>query len=286
MMKFNFIQISLNNMRCKIWRILTQILSYQEELAEKIKPFFENLKKNSIQDCQNTQLLKTFSKNQLKFLYKNKILTEEQINSLPFRDKNFFKFSSRVQNGKIEDIIGCDNVDGLQELFNQQDISTFTTITTSFKEVEEIKIPLIQYCIMKKAIECFKYLLVNGFDDPKRTMEEQNDNYIENQYRYEWDCLATAIYYGNKVIIKILEERGIEKGKNAAHIEAAILSYGHSIVKELIDDMDEIYQKNQGIDIFKKGLFASSKNNNIKGLKMLIQKGVDINAKDSIYHIN
>ena len=27
---------------------------------------------------------------------------------------------------------------------------------------------------MKNAIECFKYLLVNGFDDPNKTMDEQN----------------------------------------------------------------------------------------------------------------
>ena len=36
-----------------------------------------------------------------------------------------------------------------------------------------MKSPLIQYCVMKNAIECFKYLLVNGFGDPNKTMEEQ-----------------------------------------------------------------------------------------------------------------
>ena len=37
-----------------------------------------------------------------------------------------------------------------------------------------MEIPLIQYCVMKNAIECFKYLLVNGFDDPNKTMKDQN----------------------------------------------------------------------------------------------------------------
>ena len=56
---------------------------------------------------------------------------------------------------------------------------------------------------MKKAIECFKYLLVNGYDDPNKIMEELNPEYFydKNTYeriyikRYEWDCMATAIYF-------------------------------------------------------------------------------------------
>ena len=57
--------------------------------------------------------------------------------------------------------------------------------------------------------------------------------------RYEWDCMATAIYFGKKEIIKILEDKGIEKGKNPTHIEAAILSYRNMIAKEIIEDMNE-----------------------------------------------
>ena len=99
---------------------------------------------------------------------------------------------------------------------------------------------------MKKAIECFKYLLVNGFDDPNKTMEEQNPFtlYDSNCWlieikKYEWDSMATAIFFGNKKIIKILEVRGIEKGKKPAHIEAAILSYRNMIAKEIIEDLNE-----------------------------------------------
>ena len=57
--------------------------------------------------------------------------------------------------------------------------------------------------------------------------------------RYEWNCMATAIYFGDKEIIKILEEKGIEKGKKVAHIEAAILSYRNIIAKEMIEDLNE-----------------------------------------------
>ena len=51
--------------------------------------------------------------------------------------------------------------------------------------------------------------------------------------------MATAIYFGNKEIIKILEEKGLEKGRNAASIEAAIISFRNLIAKEIIEDLNE-----------------------------------------------
>ena len=145
-----------------------------------------------------------------------------------------------------------------------------------------MKIPLIQYCIMKKAIECFKYLLVNGFDDPNKTIEEQNPNpditWWKSRHRYEWDCMAIAIFFENKEIIKILEEKGIEKGKNPVHIEAAILSYRNIITKEIIEDMKENNEEIQNLlDI---SIIASAKSNNINEVEYLMTKGVNINAHD------
>ena len=53
---------------------------------------------------------------------------------------------------------------------------------------------------MKNAIECFKYLLVNGFDDPNKPMEEENPEsfydfkiYKIEIKRYEWDCMDNII---------------------------------------------------------------------------------------------
>ena len=134
-------------------------------------------------------------------------------------------------------------------------------------------------------MKCFKYLLVNGFDDPNKTMEEKNpdfsyyseDHLIEIK-RYKWNCMATAIFFGNKEIVKILEGRGIEKGKNTTHIEAAILSYRNLIAKEIIDDLNE--KKKQIQNILNISIIASAKNNNIKGIEFLLTKGADINAKD------
>ena len=219
-------------MNVQIWRVLAQILFYRNDLIEIIKPFFENLKNENINDEKSIPFLETFSKNQLKVLYKNEIISEKKFNSLHPKDQFYFnriiETNFRVNDikTKIEEIISGDKIKELEKLLQDKDIKTFNAITKSFLEVE-MKIPLIQYCIMKKAIECFKYLFVNGFDDPNKTMDEQKPKYFYDSYynqieikRYEWDCMATAIYFGNKEIIKILEEKGIEKGKNATHIEA------------------------------------------------------------------
>ena len=116
-------------------------------------------------------------------------------------------------NKNLEDIVIGDKIRELQELIQNKNIKSYITIKKSFREVREMKIPLIQYCVMKNAIECFKYLLVNGFDDPNKTMEDQTPNffnvvvmeeeedfYWQNEHRYNWNCMTTAIYFGNQNI--------------------------------------------------------------------------------------
>ena len=219
-------------MNVEIWRFLAQLLFYRNDLIRAIKPFFENLKNQK----------------------ENQSSTEET------------NFALNNINSQIEEIISGNKIKELDKLVQEKDIKTFNTIMKSFLEVKKMEIPLIQYCIMKKAIECFKYLLVNGFDDPNRTMEHLNSG--TKIKRYEWDCMATAIYFGNKEIIKILEEKGIEKGKNATHIEAAILSYRNLIAKEIIEDLNE--NKEQIQQNLNLSLRASAKSNNIKGFEILI----------------
>ena len=80
--------------------------------------------------------------------------------------------------------------------------------------------------------------------------------------------------------MKILEEHCIEKGTNTTHIYAAILSYRNSIAKEIINQNQECNEKmNKNLKV---GLLASTKSNNIKGIKFLIEKGANVNVKDHI----
>ena len=264
-------------MNAKIWRVLAQILYDRNELKETIQPFFENLKGRNINDDQCFPILKTFSKDQLAVLYKSGIITEEK-----FVPKNIISTQSNITK-IVEEIITGDKLDELQKLIKENDIMTFNTIIAPFKEVEKMSIPIIQYCVMKNAMKCFKYLLVNGYDHPTKAMEEQNpntkDRYWKNQHRYEWDCMATTIYFGQIEMMTILEEKGIEKGKNAAHFEAAILSYRNEICKEMIEGLNENKE-----NVFSRGLLTASKNNNIYGAEILIKNGVNINAKDAQSH--
>ena len=299
---------SFLKMNYQIWSFFGQILCNRNDLIGIIKPFMENLNKENINDKKYIEFLKTFSKYQLEVFLKYEIISAEQYQSLTAK-KIIIQPSKYIMNRAVkppatsstvnkpsignktnsisnenlkmvEEIIAEDKIIEFQNFIQENDIKTFNIIRKPFKEVYQMKIPLIEYCIMENAIECFKYLLVNGFDDPNRIMEENNreskTQTWETEYRYEWDCMALAIYLGKKEIIKILEDKEVEKG-NIAHIEAAIFSYRNVIVEEILEEMNE---KND--DLLIKGLSASSKSNNIKGAELLIAKGVNINKTDKL----
>ena len=300
----------------KIWGVLTQILCHRNDLVYIIKPFFANLKNENINDQKYLPLLETFPKYQLEALYQNGIISRNEFDEIQLNyEKKLKKFIFMHDNIKfhdpinyyndesVEEIISADTINELQELIQEKDIKNFSLLTRPFKEVKTMHIPLIQYCIMKNAIKCFKYLLVNGFDDPHKCMEvhymfqKQHLRKINNQ-KYKWDCMATAIYYGNKEVIKILEDKQIEK-ENPATIEAAILSYRNTIAKALIDEMTENNNNNDNNDndnnnnnenndnkdknFLNVPLFASVISNNIKGGELLIKKGANINVNDINY---
>ena len=138
-------------------------------------------------------------------------------------------------------------------------------------------------CVIQQSMLCFKYLLINGIGDPSKIMIELEKMSQTSEHRYEWDCMGVAIYYGEMEIMKILEEKGVEKGKNPEHMEAAILSYRNEIVKEIIKKIKDMDGKIKD-KILMNGLKASGKSNNIKGAELLIQNGANINAKVRIYH--
>ena len=265
-------------MKKNIWRVLAQILYDRNDLNDVIKPFLDYLNDESIHDEVN-QLLQTFPNSQIEVLCPNRIQSAE-VNTLIPNTMNLDINSKNTNQEEIESIISEDKIEKLICLIQKKNIYAFNPIIKPFKEVDEMKIPLIQFCIMKNAIKCFKYLLINGYDDPNAVMEDQDSHLNYSQKQYEWDCMATAIYFGNNEIIKMLKDK-IEIEKIQIHIEAAILSYRNKIVEEIID----INKNNEGIqnNYLNKALLASSKNNNLKGAKLLILKGADINTKDIIY---
>ena len=287
-------------MQYHIWRHLIQMLSFREDLNNIISPFLLELKNNhnkeqyNINEKEYIPFLQSLSIFQLEVLHKYKIINEEIYANIVqnYAIEKTVK-SSEDEEKIVESIIKGDNHEELQKLIREKSIEKIRSITKSFNEVKKMRIPIIIESIIHKAIKCFKYLLINGIEDPTNTMDEQNPKTIRMSWyntievkRYEWDCMATAIYYGEVEIMTILEEKGIEKGNKPSHIEAALLSYRNSIAKTIINNMKEEKKENEyDENILKIGLFASNKSNNIKGTEILISTGADINAKDIIYQI-
>ena len=259
----------------------TQILCNCMELADILKPFFENLNHENINDDKYIPLLKTFSIYQLTVLCNNNIISKQKATFLITNKENYKPLNSGSHKEEIDEIISDDNVKELQELFLVKESFKDYTFSRSFNEVEHMTIPLLQYCIIKRSFNCFKYLLVNGYGNPKESMKEDCDSFsgedLIYQNRYNWDCMAIAIYFGCKDIIKILEEKCFEKGNIPSHIEAATLSYRNEILNEMLTEMNKT---NENIkQILKQGLLASSKNNNIKGAELLFEKGAELLAR-------
>ena len=275
----------------KIWRILTQILCYNNNSIDLIKPFFENLNNENINNGKYIPFLQTFSQYQLEVLLQNKIITNETFNLSKPKLKTYYeKGIIENQNEKIIDaIISGDKIQELRDLIQEKGITQFNIIQKQFNEATCMKIPIIQYCVMKNALECFKYLLVNGYDDPNKPMEDQNPikyhDYVDHEnkqiLRYQWDCMAIAIYFGNKEIIKILEGKGIKKSSKPIFIEAAILSYRNKIVKEILEELND--HKEHMNDFLAVGIRTSTKNNNIKGAELMIKNGANINSSDALF---
>ena len=97
---------------------------------------------------------------------------------------------------------------------------------------------------------------------------------------YEWDCMTISICFGEWEMMKILEERGMAKLNNPSVWEAAGLTHRNQLLKLFILHKDEIPNSKEWLQ---KGLEGVIKGNNLKGFKLLISNGADINAIDIIY---
>ena len=146
-----------------------------------------------------------------------------------------------------------------------------------------MNIPILHYCIMKKAMKCFKFLILNGADPSQTIYYEEGPSWDRRKGdKYEWDYISIAVCFGEWEMMKILEERGINKLNNPNVWEAAALTHRNKLLKLLISKKDEI---NNCEECLNKGMEGATKGSNLKGVIVLISKGADINAKDIIYQI-
>ena len=271
--KFNFLVGNDENQTCNEETIQEE---KEEENQDSNTMNEEKIEENQDSNTMNEEKIEGKEENQNDNNINNEKIEEEESDNDQDADNIV---------AKLAEIIEKDNVDELQILIVAHNIQTFSMFSSTFKNINDMAISLLHFCIIKKAIKCFKYLLVNGYDDPNHFMEELNPDPDNKEwvksYQYEWDCMALAIYLGNMEIMKILEDKGIKKGNNSSHIEAAIFSYRNTIAKDIINEIEDKDEKTK--DILNIGIAASIKKNNIKVIELLISKGADINAIDIIY---
>ena len=126
-------------------------------------------------------------------------------------------------------------------------------------------------------MKCFKFLILNGAD-PSQTLQNED----EDEHKYEWDCISIAVCFGEWEMMKILEEKGIDKVDNPNVWEAAALTHRNKFLKLLISNEDQILNFEECLN---KGILGATKGNNLKGIFLLLSNGANINAKDIIYQI-
>ena len=80
------------------------------------------------------------------------------------------------------------------------------------------------------------------------------------------------MYYGEIEMMTILEDKGIEKGNQTSHIEAAVFSFRNGIMKGIMNKMKE---KDEEIikNIMIKGILTAMKVNNIEGFEFMNEEG-------------
>ena len=185
--------------------------------------------------------------------------------------KNYGKEAKQEKH--LKQIIEKDDFELLQQEFeNDRNI----ILNDSFFEVEKMNIPILHYCIIKKAIKYFKFLILNGADPSQTLKNEDNEE-------SEWDCISIAVCFGEWEMMKILEERGINKLNNPNVWEAAALTHRNNLLKLFISNKDQI---NNFAECLQKGLEGAIKGNNLKAFKLLISNGADINAKGILIIFN
>ena len=202
---------------------------------------------------------------------------------------------------KIEEIIEKDDVESFRLISNDTNFDFNGRIKKENKLFNYTEIPIILYCIEKKAIKCFKYALINGADPSQKSIYQKKKKIKKEK----WDVYGFAGAIGNIQIIKLIEDQGIAingnliKGSSKFH-QNHILHWrekeNNSLLKEgmkeiiqyhnyeAFDLIDRLFNVNSIFsDKNKTTLHYAAQYNSKEIGEVLISKGADFNAKGIIY---
>ena len=138
-------------MRVRIEQNLLKALFFRPNLITSIKVFLPNI--ISIENIPRFFQNKVF----FNYLAKNSIKIENNDEKEETKKDDEVVKEGTKQEMHFKQIIEKDDLELLQQEFeNDKNI----ILHDSFFEVEKMKIPILHYCIMKKAMKCFKFLIL------------------------------------------------------------------------------------------------------------------------------
>ena len=181
---------------------------------------------------------------------------------------------------EIEEIINNDDLEKLRLLDSKSNFNFNSHIKKENLLYLYSSIPLLSYCIEKKAIKCFKYLLINGADPLQKThvpIVHYNAQYAncevnEDEFDEIWDAFGFAVAIGDIQYIKILQNQ-------VGHFTNDLVMGCCQFHKN--DTLSWILNENPSI--IKYGLNHAVKYENIKAINLMLENPdleIDVNIKD------
>ena len=249
---------------------------------ERISVLIPFLSKKSISKNQlihyDQDLLTILLKNGFDFpvddiLKNKKVLEEELVMELEKKRIKFAKTKIVIRKkSRIETVIEEDDVESLKLLSNQPNFDFNQKIQKENQLYEYTEIPIILFSIEKHAMKCFKFLLLNG-SNPLQTISDFPPPDYYNPKK-NIDGMTFGAETGNLQIMEMIEEKGGKIDKNC--IFGAAKFHQNHILKWILE-------RNQNQQDLIYGLCSSAQYDNFEGVTILLDSGVDLNAKGIIF---
>lgn len=102
------------------------------------------------------------------------------------------------------------------------------------------RIPIVHYAAMRKAMLCFKFLLINGAN-PEELVSFSGMPMSPWNIRAVFDCASFAGFGSEFEMLKILEERGMDCRRNLGFWFFAGLAHQNERLEQAYDDQDYQY---------------------------------------------
>lgn len=205
----------------------------------------------------------------------------------PFLSESQDQANKNVETNTLEkmlkDSIDKDDRNSLSLLINKKNLHDATIhCNLDFVYSNVVELPLLHYCALRGSINCLKFLLISGYDDPKKSVYLRIVSPVEKNVQcdldytdFEWDPMAFAVAFGHIDAVKILEDEGLDLFQNVGVWEAAGFTHRNDFLNWLLSEN----QNSQ--DCIESALFGTVLGNNLIMLEKILAK---VSAVNSVFN--